>query len=342
MTSGTEPAAAVSTRPRARQETAVLHLVRKANGLEPFARFLDSYRSHPAGVEHELVLVFKGFAEEAECEAYVELAAGLAARSLKVPDDGYDLGAYRRAALLLEHPRLLLLNSFSVILAGRWLEFMAAAAARPGIVAVAATGSWGSRASHQRFELGLGGPYGRLFPDRATTQGVFARLAAPSPDAGQDAGPSRRGKPAMALEIARTLMREARAFSAFPSPHLRTNGLFLRREDWLRVSGVPADKLAAHRLESGRRGITELLGVRGGEVCVVGRDGHAWRQEEWPESLTFWQGDQRNLLIGDNQTIAYETGEELCKRVLSAYAWGERALAAPSAPAGRAAGKTPA
>jgi len=31
-------------------EVGVVHLVRRKNGIAPFARFLASYREHPAGV----------------------------------------------------------------------------------------------------------------------------------------------------------------------------------------------------------------------------------------------------------------------------------------------------
>ena len=34
--------------------TAVVHLVRHANGTAPFEAFLDSYSNHEAGHEHEL------------------------------------------------------------------------------------------------------------------------------------------------------------------------------------------------------------------------------------------------------------------------------------------------
>jgi hypothetical protein len=331
MTSGSQPAARARPRQQAGAELAVVHLVRQANGIEPLRIFLDSYRRHPAGLEHELVLVFKGFEQGPPGERYRHLAGELDARWLSVPDEGFDLGAYCRAARELPHRRLAFLNSFSVILADDWLKLLAAPALDPGVGAVAASGSWGSHASHTRYNLGLGGPYAGVFADRESTQRVFAELAQGSEEAQAQA---RGGRVARALRTAGTIARQSAGFAQFPSPHLRTNGLLIERERWLRICGhPPRDKLAAHRLESGRQGITARLRSGAQEVLVAGRDGRAYGCADWPASVTFWQGDQGNLLIGDNQTRSYQLGDALRRQVLSGYAWGERAAPAePGAP----------
>jgi hypothetical protein len=347
-------------------ELGVVHLVRHANGTAPLERFLDSYRRHPAGAEHELVLLLKGFHGESSAEPHRELAGDLCSHYVSVPDHGFDLGAYRQAAHELTHRRLLFLNSFSVILAERWLELLDAAGRAPGVGAAAASGSWGSQASHVRYSLGLGGPYSTVFPDRAVTHRVFAELdstAGPNPAVGPDlaacldptAGPDPAAEPRIAvggapapwrprgarrrpvktaLEIASTTVRQALQFPPFPAPHLRTNGLLIERERWLRVCPAPPrDKLAAHRLESGRGGVTARLRGAGLEAVVVGRDGHAYSSPRWAASRTFWQGDQENLLIGDNQTNAYRMGDGERRRVLSGYAWGPSAEPTLSVPA---------
>jgi hypothetical protein len=326
------PGGRVSTR---ECDLGVIHLVRCANGIEPFDSFIESYRRHPAGEPHELVLVLKGFDDEASTEPYRRCASELDGRCVRVPDDGFDLGSYIRAARALSYRRLVFLNSFSVILADRWLAMLAAAASEPRIAAVAATGSWGSRASHARYARGLQGPYARVFPGHDATDRVFGELT----DGGEQA--ASRAPEAAPLRVARRvaervlgfayLAREVVQFAQFPTPHLRTNGLLIDRARWLRVCrGNPRDKLAVYRLESGRRGITARLRAEGMEVVVVGRDGRSYGSDAWPTSFTYWQGDQENLLIGDNQTRAYQEGDALRRQVLSAYAWGEQA--APATP----------
>jgi hypothetical protein len=299
---------------------AVVHLVRASNGIDPFARFIDSYRRHPAGAPHELVLLLKGFESEGQGDPYRELVADLAPLELQVPDDGFDLGAYRRAALELPHRDIAFLNSFSVILAEGWLGLMLAAYERPRAVAVAASASWGSHRSHMRYEKGLGGAYQQIFADREETHWVFARLAGVSVDALERPSWPQR------LYDAGTLARQLIGFDSFPAPHLRTNGLLTGREAWLRACPqAPRDKLAAHRLESGRRGIAARLRADGGELLLASRDGGVFACSDWPKSVTFWQGDQDNLLIGDNQTLAYRDGDAVTRRVLSGYAWGQEA-----------------
>ena len=320
MSSASQPAA-VGSRLVASSELAVVHLVRASNGLEPFARFIGSYRRHPAGAEHDLILLLKGFGSEPV--QHLELAAGLGAQTLDVPDAGFDLGSYRRAALALPHRRLALLNSFSTILADGWLGRLAAALDAPGAAAAGASGSWGSHVSHMRYENGLGGPYAHVFDAREETHSVFATLA--GQPASSLASPSLLSR----LRSVAVIARQLAGFAEFPAPHLRTNGLLVERDAWLRVCPrAPRDKLAAHRMESGRRGISTRLRARG-ELFLAGREG-VFAQDDWPASNTFWQAGQDNLLIGDNQTLAYERGDAVTRRVLSGYAWGMSA--APAEP----------
>ena len=93
----------------------VVHLVRRVNGLEPFQRFLLSYLEHPAGVEHDLVILFKGFDDPATTRPYEELLKNIKYKELSVPDAGFDLVPYFIAAEKLDTEYLCFLNSFSVI-----------------------------------------------------------------------------------------------------------------------------------------------------------------------------------------------------------------------------------
>jgi hypothetical protein len=312
----------------------VVHLVRFANGIEPFEAFIASYRRHPAGRAHELLLLLKGF-NDTSTEPYRRRAAEFGGRCLVMSDDGFDLGSYRRAASELSHRHLLFLNSFSEILVDGWLGLLAGAGSEPRIGAVAATGSWGSRASHVRYHNGLGGPYATVFPDQATTSRVFDELApanaqSPPTPAVIAHPPSLVARMASHVQTLTQVAREAVQFAQFPAPHLRTNGLLIERERWLAVCPqIPRDKVAAHRTESGRRGITARLRAMGLQVAIVGRDGRSYATDEWPASFTYWQGSQENLLIADNQTRAYQDGDALRRRILAGYAWGEHAVPAP-------------
>ena len=75
------------------QSIGVVHLVRAANGVEPFRAFLKSYRRYPAGVPHTLVLTFKGFGGDLPEEYEAELIATPHQRHF-VPDIGFDVDLY--------------------------------------------------------------------------------------------------------------------------------------------------------------------------------------------------------------------------------------------------------
>ena len=38
---------------------------------------------------------------------------------------------------------------------------------------------------------------------------------------------------------------------------------------------------------------------------MVGRDGRAYRADEWRRSRTYWSGDQENPLVADDQMARY-------------------------------------
>lgn len=133
----------------------VVHLVRAANGIEPFRAFLESYTRHPAGLRHELVLLFKGFTSERDADPYLELADGLAAQTVFVEDQGFDLTAYRTAAERINAGRLCFLNSYSRPLVDGWLSLLAAPLSRPDVGLTGTGGSYESAYSEAPFWLRL-------------------------------------------------------------------------------------------------------------------------------------------------------------------------------------------
>src|SRR4051812_2418488 len=68
-------------------DIAVAHLVRPAHGIETFESFLDAYTSFDAGVDHELILIFKGFADDGrELANYRELIGDMPHHEIHFPD----------------------------------------------------------------------------------------------------------------------------------------------------------------------------------------------------------------------------------------------------------------
>src|SRR5688572_6759598 len=94
----------------------VAHLVRRHNGPATLAAFLSSYKEHPAGVPHELLLICKGFEREVLPDEYTGLLKDLPHRQFFVEDEGFDILAYLKAARTFAYEYFVPLNSFSAIL----------------------------------------------------------------------------------------------------------------------------------------------------------------------------------------------------------------------------------
>jgi hypothetical protein len=298
---------------------AVVHLVRRRNGTQPFARFLESYRAQPAGVGHELVLLLKGFRGGADLQEHERLLAGLPHRRELIADEGFDLDAYFAAARRLEYRYFCFLNSFSRILDADWLAKLHRWIVRDGVGMVGASGSWQSinRAA---------APGTRARPAGAAPRGLLERLNRALRD--PRPGMLRRRLWSALLRLSGAL-RAGRDFPPFPNYHLRTNAFMAARETLLRVRFEPLrSKLAAYKLESGNDSMTRQVLALGLQVLVVGRDGEGYAPERWHESNTFWRSRQQNLLVADNQTDTYLSLEPSWAAELSAHAWGEDALPA--------------
>jgi hypothetical protein len=319
----TSGAVGVPTKPPG--EPCVLHLVRAANGLEPFTAFLESYHAHPAGVAHELAIVFKGFRTPSDADAYLRIAGEKVSEAVFVDDEGFDLSAYFAATARLQRPRYCFLNSFTEIRADGWLALMNRALDDPTVGLVGATGSWASIRSYLRFHLGLGGAYAGIFDGRAQTRATMDRLVSRRGTVASPPPSWLAGKLATAAEM----RNQALWFDSFPSHHVRTNAFMLSDEvcTQMHVRRLRT-KVDAYRLESGRGSITrhvERLGLR---PVIVTCDGVIHDVAAWAASGVFWQRDQGRLLVADNQTRDYTHGDAEIRLLLSRYAWGE--LADPS------------
>jgi hypothetical protein len=129
------------------QEVAVFYLLRNGNPERLFAIFLRSLRRYCAGMPYRAVLIQKGFAP-----GFIHPLTkswptpdGCAPEIVDVSDEGFDLSAYRKAARVIDVPRLLFFNSYSHLLASDWLAKLYSAAESLGSGAVVgATGSWES------------------------------------------------------------------------------------------------------------------------------------------------------------------------------------------------------
>ena len=269
----------------------VVHLVRKKNGMEPFRFFLESYLKYPAGIDHDLLILYKGFYRKADTAPYEKLLKDIPHTFLRVADFGFDLRPYFVAAKKHDSKYFCFLNSFSVILDKDWLRKLYRQIKQPGVGLVGATGSWGSLRPGQ-------------VKKKTSALKQMARF----------------------LFVTWPGKYLCKYFDPFPNYHIRTNGFMIARDHMLQIHhGIILTKMQVWILESGRNGITKQIERMGLKPMVVGKDGRAHKKEDWWESNTFWRGKQENLLISDNQTRAYAGGEQNIKITFSYSAWGQNA-----------------
>lgn len=283
---------------------AVIFLARgHGAGLDALRGFLDSYKNYPAGIAHDLIVLKKGWEGVPGSVEVEPLVARHGGRVLELPDDGFDWGAYMRAALLVDHDWLLFLNSHSLAQADDWVRHMRFAAEQIGIGAAGATGSWGTIRPVLRF-------FWPIVHKVAESKGLL------------------KGAVAAGLSGARFPMNwalKAGRFPPFPNPHLRSNAFLIRRALFLKFVGqarLPRNKHEAFELESGFRGLTRWLASSELEVIVAGIGGGCFKTNDWANSETFRYPGHTNLLVSDNQTRAYDGADSNLKWIMEMSAWG--------------------
>lgn len=277
---------------------------------------MTSYERVATGLEHDLILLCKGFPDRAALTTVLERAAAHRPGRIELPDDGFDIGAYVAAAQVVEHERLCFLNSFSEPLVGGWLGLLDAALAGGRAGAAGATGSWASSLEYGLYLVGLRTAYDGVLPGRGASRLAMHELNASVPGS------------AVADWVYNTVMtaRYAAGTARFPAIHLRTNAFLIDRTLFASLrTGQVATKWATYHLESGRRSITRQLIARGRPPVVVDRRGVAREPGDWPEADVFWQAAQEDLLVADNQTRSYVDAPAHLRAILSAQAWGARA-----------------
>ena len=85
---------------------------------------------------------------------------------------------------------------------------------------------------------------------------------------------------------------------------------------------IPKSKLQAYLIESGRNGLTGQVLKKNLQVMVMDKSGAYYPVSQWHESQTFWTGDQKNLLVSDNQTRKFGKANRPEQQRLTFKAWG--------------------
>ena len=338
---------------RKSRDLAVVYLARKAEGPEPPARFLASYRMHEPGEPHELVVVFKGYdVGDPELVALRRMFGETIDRSIEIDDSGVDITAYLRAAGNLEHRELCFLNTFSEIETDGWLGMLTRHLRREGVSVVGATGSyeslrssmhllskvvWLCSAKNIPFDPALARAYNWFLKSQyepwlvpTMLERILSRL------------PRRRSYEHFDRDYERywevvtqpdAPVGWAKDFPNFPNPHIRSNCFMIKRERLLDFGFSPImEKMESCAFESGHRSMTMLARRNGQAALVVGKDGRGYDVDLWPESRTFRLADQANVIVTDNHVRTFNRLSPEERTVHVAMTWGEYAPLRPFVP----------
>lgn len=92
-------------------------------GIETVENFLNSYKKHPAGIEHNLVIIAKNWTDKSLFTQLYNLAKENNAKLIDLPDNGLDFGAYFRVSKILKNEYIFFLGSNIEILTDKWLLY---------------------------------------------------------------------------------------------------------------------------------------------------------------------------------------------------------------------------
>ena len=331
---------------------AVVFLARSSDGsVENFRPFIDSYRSHEAGIPHELIILRKGLHGWAISQRQLALMLeDIPHRTIDVSDQGFDIQAYLKAAHCLLHDRICFLNTHSEINADNWLYKLNAPLNLDDVGISGATASYESlhttlyllsKAIWLTANKGIqySPKIARQFRETllATAPLWMSRRGSISRQIIRELARPVLGRPIDTPEMKeefeehwKTLTKLNGAFHAFkdfrpfPNPHLRSNAFMIRRQLLLDFAfELDNTKEAANRFESGPEGLPMRIAERDLKSILVGADGSNYDVNQWPKSRTFRLGDQSNTLVIDNHVRRFAKMSKWDKILHARITWGD-------------------
>ena len=327
----------------------VVYLARCAEGAPAFRRFADSYRRQPAGRDHQLVVIYKGFVQQRDRLEARAVFDDLPHLGIELDDSGFDIGAYLEASRRVTHDYLCFLNTYSELAVSGWLAKLADHGLRDGVGIAGAMGSYESLFDsillmrHARwardYSFGaadrerVGFYYGMLL-DRASGNGDGIADAAPAPGCRRRpdescAIPGIAGRGSPGCGPARRPSTSG-SFRRFPIRICdRTGSSSAANGCAGSTASGSSSKSDANRFESGRHGLTAALRRQGLAAIVVGRDGRGYDVPDWPSSRTFRLGEQENLLLSDNQSRNFAALPAGARATYRRMSWGDYLGPAP-------------
>jgi hypothetical protein len=307
----------------------VVYLAWHALGCDVFKQFADSYRSFPAGCEHDLIVIYAGFQTQAELNSAAAVFRDIPHIRIEIAELKLDIGYYAETARRVRHEFLCFLNTYTRLLTPNWLAHLYKHASQEGVGIVGATASYeslfdsfglyqkaiwvtgvsGNRITERAdyylgFILSYNCPGAVVDPAVPPAPSAFARWKARVlqyiKDSEQDVGFRDHWR---MLTAPNMVFADYLRFPAFPNPHIRSSGFMVRRTRLLSFdSSQIKTKYDACAFESGLDSLTAQVRREGLAALVVTSDGQGYDVPDWWRSGTFRLGKEEGLILTDNRS----------------------------------------
>lgn len=282
---------------------AVIYLSYIPYGTNYLELFLDSYKNNIAGIEHDLIIVFNGYVNEDEITPFLFLLANSSIEyHIQKTTSKYDIDVYYYITNKYNnYLYFLYLNTYSNILHKNWLLYFYNNINQNNVGCVSATGAWGDFDHRMEYNKSIKQLLSFNINIKSLKKVIYFR------------------------------------FNFYPTVgiHLRTNAFIIQREIFLNIKrpkvkpyflsfflGLNKKKLRSFCFEHGDNSFTKQLIKKGYKIKIINKLGLAYDIENWAKSNIFWNGDQENLLIQDNQTSKYSNASLENQKKMRFTAWG--------------------
>ena len=284
----------------------VIYLARGVDwGLNAAKTFIESYKKHPAGYPHHLIIAAKAWnTMPEEYQELKRLAEELNAIVIDLPDDGFEFTAYYRCALNLHSDFILCMTSSSVIQADNWLEKFAQKINDNKLLKMIGTcGSWAPTPKYDMIEWSQ-------LKKQYTKKDLKYYY----------------DKYLYKIKCLLQYIKYKNQFSNFPNYHIRTNAFIIDRNlyiEYFNQKHKPKTKMDCYCYESGKFSLTNYICSNNYKLGILGKDNILYNKKDWNKSRTFCAQDTSNIIIRDKYDTYFKNLSSIKRCIYEKIIWGE-------------------
>ncbi|MDR2408909.1 MAG: hypothetical protein LBE13_12470 [Bacteroidales bacterium] len=298
-----------------------------------FSRFVESYKKHPAGCDHLLIIIRKGFEKhESEWDKWTIPLYGISFKVRTYPDEHYTFGYLRLVMEDYPDQYILFCMATCEILVDNWLNLFMQHAQSNRILGCC--GSYESANSNNSFDKKMR-KLNQIRCSRFSAlvkHNVFCLKMCPYLT---NTSFLLRIKYKIKRNLYWLLQKKLNwekfclsNFYPFPNPALRTATFMVPPQllktiyYWPDIVSITS-KNVEFLFESGKYSLSIQALIAGYELFVIGADGKAYPIEEWRNSKTFRSHQQENLIIADHHNRCYDAASDKVKKRLEEKSYGQ-------------------